>query len=1615
MSQFETQTYDCGPLSALRLIPVENKLECSLYRSLVYYSSQGHLKKYEHTLENEVRAVLMGRHQSSTHTFDVSEVFIEYPTFTAKYKGDTIKVYNTPYLAEAQGMSYFCKVYVTITKKKIGGDDSIAQTYRKCLGNIPCMVGSYKCLTSNNPKGISKDQWKLNLGEGIPGGYFIKNGSKIAILSTIKNSTNEPFTTILKKKIVVTRITETHNSKTTIMRLKEGKRKATVKVLPPHIDGGKHLPLYVILYVLTYYQKRKGKFKIDKFDKLILDYCSAKEAPLVEAYLKISKDKFSRFIDKEGKVKVDEVFDYIRHKRDDHKDGRKKKKDDEEETHGYEKDSICQTIAEEITPSTTSIQQKIANLCMIVSHHIRVCAKTRKPDNQDFGSKKKIDDASRMIILHANSAIKSRIINTESDKGRWTIGKMDNENFIETLKVDSYTLISSMYAKYNVDVDERNKSFQLRKVQATCWGGQCPINTSEGKKCGMTGNMSICTRISWNSEYTPGILTPIYDLKDKDRYVVFKKTNDYYKLNYNGKPMFFELNSKDASNSQAYCSETFANILKRYIKEKNLEGITVTIDTSIVTISTVEDKEYSLTCYNGYTFALNCSREVSRVLNYHFKLVNEYCSTIKTKDNNYCFTYNSCVLILEDTNDTIPTVLWFEPMKTMTKIRNCIRSKVLPIDTSVYINEVDNEIKFFYDAGRMMYPMLIADDEGNLNLYKDDYLKKNWSETVDDYQKIDDKIEYMFSHGIMEYVDLKATGSTFQPRSINEFNRFWKLRELLKVIDLRQCSSSLYQIDNDFLKIEDINSVKVKGHTYQVKFGYTKQDEDQLSQKVIIDGVETTVYGYYSVPTTKYVPTKDNFTIVGRVKGTTIRDNYDLFYFENDRIKWIKEKVTMEQTTYKGFKIMGINFKGKEEINVIISEINGEVSITNSNAVLIQYNPKNYFIGNKWYDTGILEDGRVCNYIEFEKEGSSFEFFDTQSGEYTMPLMKDMNYKFFDYETEKKQFDKLVQDNPIHDTECDFLMLFRNDQEHLDNIDVSKFGEEGYINSTFEMLREKYEQFRKRSDIYKIFRYMMWKYKFTHAPIDEGIIYSAVATFCIKPNHNQAPRYTYQCQMAKQALSDTDRAHYCSYPTNIKKGNGTQQHMIETVTEEPLGGVTMTTFYTFVVATLTDQSNFEDALTVAESVMIRYSKISTLSFNEVDNSKGTEYFTFPKDQYGNNEINHKSRNLDYKTGLPIIGTINESGDYVIGKSRKIKQNGEIIGCSPVADYGSEAMVSQIRIMCKSDINNPSNEKTVNIKYNRLGSTDYGGKFAPAHAQKTTIGQISKNADVGFSNLVNKGRYVDSGDYDMSFISSYVNEEVLEELSTGKRRILVVPDDYMPITLNGTRVEILMSPFAHPSRMTMGLNYEEMGTKAGLREQKKFDGTAHHKSEIKDFEDILEKYNMDRKGCEFIRDSDGTVFMDPTTGKPLKVYVTPCAFKKLRHDAKDAISCRYRGKRDPVTDQPKKGRTKGGGQRFGEMENDVCKSHNASALMLDRLFWASDCHVVIFCSSCGKVSSDSDILKGVCKICKMTNTLVRMKQTRVFRIVSQFLQALNICIVMKKINNEDKRIVRILED
>lgn len=71
---------------------------------------------------------------------------------------------------------------------------------------------------------------------------------------------------------------------------------------------------------------------------------------------------------------------------------------------------------------------------------------------------------------------------------------------------------------------------------------------------------------------------------------------------------------------------------------------------------------------------------------------------------------------------------------------------------------------------------------------------------------------------------------------------------------------------------------------------------------------------------------------------------------------------------------------------------------------------------------------------------------------------------------------------------------------------------------------------------------------------------------------------------------------------------------------------------------------------------------------------------------------------------------------------------------------------------------------------------------------------------------------------------------------------------------------------------------------------------------------------------------------------------------------DKVQVRTTGPVNPLTHQPVKGRKRGGGIRFGEMERDSIIAHGTAFILQDRLNNCSDYDVSWICKTCGSILS-----------------------------------------------------------
>lgn len=175
---------------------------------------------------------------------------------------------------------------------------------------------------------------------------------------------------------------------------------------------------------------------------------------------------------------------------------------------------------------------------------------------------------------------------------------------------------------------------------------------------------------------------------------------------------------------------------------------------------------------------------------------------------------------------------------------------------------------------------------------------------------------------------------------------------------------------------------------------------------------------------------------------------------------------------------------------------------------------------------------------------------------------------------------------------------------------------------------------------------------------------------------------------------------------------------------------------------------------------------------------------------------------------------------------------------------------------------------------------------------------------------------------------------------------------MPFTANGMRPDIIVNPHSF-SRMTPAHFLEALGGKAAaVAGLGMVDGTSWTDpvTAAGAFGYVLERAGYEPLGTEQLYCGK--------TGQPLKgrVFMGPVATMSLNHKVENKVHARGRcGPVNQNTRQPCDGRARGGGQRKGEMEEEVLVQHGAASLS-DELNKLSDGHVVYICRQCNTVVS-----------------------------------------------------------
>ncbi|KAK1420343.1 hypothetical protein QVD17_21860 [Tagetes erecta] len=495
----------------------------------------------------------------------------------------------------------------------------------------------------------------------------------------------------------------------------------------------------------------------------------------------------------------------------------------------------------------------------------------------------------------------------------------------------------------------------------------------------------------------------------------------------------------------------------------------------------------------------------------------------------------------------------------------------------------------------------------------------------------------------------------------------------------------------------------------------------------------------------------------------------------------------------------------------------------------------------------------------------------------------------------------------------------------------------------------------------------------THEEIHPTGILSVVGNLTPWSDHNQSPRNMYQCQMAKQTMGFSSQGINCRADQKLYHLQTPQTPIVRTATYEkfriddsPLGT-------NAIVAVLAYSGyDMEDAMVLNKSSVDRgFAHGHIYQTETIDLADDKFKSDASSRMFKRENTDKKSHSFIDADGLPYVGQRIKPGEPYYTTYNKVRGNSFSQKLK-----GSEAVtVDYVAV----DVKNKKQLQKANIRLRRSRNPVIGDKFSSRHGQKGVCSQLWPDVNMPFSGAT------------------------------------------------GMRPDLIINPHAFPSRMTIAMLLESIAAKGGALQGKFVDATPFSSSLTKrdgeegdslvdDIGSMLLARGFNYDGREVLYSGFyGTELV-------CEIFIGPVYYQRLRHMVSDKFQVRSTGTVDPVTHQPIKGRKKGGGIRFGEMERDSLLAHGAAYLLHDRLHTSSDHHIADVCSLCGSILTTTLIQnqkkamreiaglppgrvpkKVKCVSCQTSKGMETVPMPYVFRYLAAELAAMNIRVKLQLSN------------
>jgi len=472
-------------------------------------------------------------------------------------------------------------------------------------------------------------------------------------------------------------------------------------------------------------------------------------------------------------------------------------------------------------------------------------------------------------------------------------------------------------------------------------------------------------------------------------------------------------------------------------------------------------------------------------------------------------------------------------------------------------------------------------------------------------------------------------------------------------------------------------------------------------------------------------------------------------------------------------------------------------------------------------------------------------------------------------------------------------------------------------------------------------------HNYTHCEIHPSIIFGILASCIPFPEHNQAPRLTYQCAMGKQAMG----VYVTNFDSRMDKTAYVHTYgmrpLVDTRLMSAINLHKIPSGAQVIVAIMTHTGyNQEDSILFNKGSVDRGLFQATIYHTEKDEDKkihGDQEIRCKPDPTKTKCMKFGNYDKVNDNGVIPENTLVEDRDIIIAKVLPIKENRN--NHTKVIKYEDQSRIYRTKEETFIDKNyierNGDGYNFAKVRLRTVRKPVIGDKFSSRHGQKGTIGNIIPEAD-------------------------------------------------MPFTEEGMRPDIIINPHAIPSRMTIGQLKETVLGKVLLELGLFGDGTSFGDFEIKDICKELQKIGYESKGDE--------ILYDGLNGEQIKtsIFIGPAFYQRLKHMVNDKQHSRSIGPMVNLTRQPAEGRSRDGGLRYGEMEKDAMVAHGASKFNKGRLYDASDAFTAHVCKKCGLLAAYNNKEHiHICKTCDNKTDFNKVDLPYACKLLFQELITMNI--------------------